>query len=440
VEPRKKVKRVEKIGRTHFVRVPIVWFVADLLIIAGLTLALWSAERGRAVHLQVKNTGDFGALLPSIVGLTQSSLERGNAVQLLENGDGFFPPLLRDIAAARESIHIESYIWWEGAICDQIAAALAAKARQGVEVRLLVDASGGRKLKKELRRMMLDAGCQVREFHPIRFSNLGRLNNRDHRKEIVIDGRVGYLGGYGFAAEWTGNGQDKDHWRDTGVRVEGPIVGRLQSAFMENWIEETGEVPAGLKYFPPPGAAGATPAHLAYTSPTGSVSSVQVLYYLAITSAKKSIVIQNPYVLPDDDALKALGEAVKRGVDVRIMVPATSATDSPIVQHASHHQFGELMKAGVKIWEFERTLLHQKVIVVDGVWSCVGSTNFDDRSFQLNDEISMGILDPHLAAQLTAAFEADRKFARQRTLEEWTKRGLWHKLVDGLAYLGSSQL
>jgi cardiolipin synthase A/B len=436
----RKVKRIEKIGNTHVVRVPMVWFVASIVMVAGLTLALWSAERGRTVHLSVKNTGDFSALLPSIVGLTQSSLERGNRVHLLENGDGFFPLLLRDIAAARESIHIESYIWWKGAICDEVAAALAAKARQGVEVRLLVDASGGHKMDRKLRDQMLAAGCQVRVFHPVRFSNLGRLNNRDHRKEIVIDGRIGYIGGYGFAKEWTGNAQDRDHWRDTGVRVEGPVVNRLQSAFCENWIEETGEIPAGLKYFPPPAAAGQTPAHLAYTSPTGAVSSVQVLYYLAITSARKSILIQNPYLLPDDDAIAALAAAVKRGVDVTVMVPATSSTDSPIVQHASHHQFGELLKSGVKIWEFQPTLLHQKIIVVDGVWSCVGSTNFDDRSFQLNDEISMGILDPALAAQLTAAFQADRRYARERKLEEWKQRSLWHKAIDGLAYLGSSQL
>jgi cardiolipin synthase A/B len=436
----RKVKSIEKIGRTHFIRVPMVWFIATIVIMAGLTLALWSAERGRAVQLRVKDPGEFSALLPSIVGLTQSSLERGNSVQLLENGDGFFPLLLRDIAAARESIHIESYIWWKGPICDEVAKALAAKARQGVEVRLLVDASGGHKMDDNLRDLMLAAGCQVRPFHPLRLSNIGRLNNRDHRKEVIIDGRIGYLGGYGFAKEWTGNGQDKEHWRDTGVRVEGPIVNRLQSAFSENWVEETGEIPAGLKYFPPPAAAGQTPAHLAYTSPTGSVSSVQVLYYLAIVSAKKSIVIQNPYLLPDDDAIGALAAAVKRGVDVRVMVPATSSTDSPIVQHASHHQFGELLKAGVKIFEFQRTLLHQKIIVVDGVWSCVGSTNFDDRSFQLNDEISMGILDPAIAAQLTAAFEADKQFAVERHLEEWKKRPLWHKVMDGLAYLGSSQL
>ncbi|HEY4640178.1 MAG TPA: phospholipase D-like domain-containing protein, partial [Thermoanaerobaculia bacterium] len=206
------------------------------------------------------------------------------------------------------------------------------------------------------------------------------------------------------------------------------------------WIEETGEVPAGDKYFPNVPPAGLTSTHLAYTSPTGSVSSVQVLYYLAITSAKKSILIQNPYMLPDSDAIAALAAAVKRGVDVRIMVPATTSTDSPIVQHASHHQFGALLKSGVKIWEFQRTLIHQKIMVVDGVWSCVGSTNFDDRSFQHNDEISMAFIDPQLAQQLRMTFNDDLKSAQQRTFREWSARPLWHKTIDGIAYLGHGQL
>ena len=325
--------------------------------------------------------------------LTQSSLEAGNHVQLLENGDQFFPLLLRDIAGAKESVHVESYIWWKGAICGQIANALASKARQGVEVRLLIDASGGHKMDKKLAKLMLDSGVRFVRFHPLSLSNLGRMNNRDHRKEAIIDGRIGYIGGYGFAEQWTGHAQDKNHWRDAGLRVEGPIVGRLQAAFAENWIEETGEIMAGEKYFPHLAAAGSTKAHLAYTSPTGGVSSVQVLYYLAIKAAQHEIIIQNPYLLPDDESVDALAEAVKRGVDVRIMVPATASTDSPVVQHASHHLFGLLLRNGIKIFEYKKTLLHQKVIIVDGLWSCVGSTNFDRRALQLNDEVSMGVLD-----------------------------------------------
>jgi len=438
---RLKRKWIEKNARgTHFLRVPIVTFVALIVMVIALTITLWSAERGRATQLSVKNPGDLPALMPSIVGLTQGSLERGNRIEVLENGDQFFPRLLADIGRAQQTIHVESYIWWKGDICNQLAAALAAKARQGVEVRLLVDASGGHKMDRNLRDEMLAAGCQVRNFHPLRISNLGRLNNRDHRKISVIDGRIGYIGGFGIAKEWTGGGQDKEHWRDTGLRTEGPIVNRLQAAFCENWVEETGEIPAGEKYFPQPVPAGQTPAHLAYTSPTGSVSSVQVLYYLAINSARREILIQNPYMLPDNDAIAALAAAVKRGVDVKVMVPAAGVTDSPIVQHASHHRFAELMKSGIKIYEFKRTLLHQKIIVVDATWSCVGSTNFDDRSFQLNDEVSMGVLDARIASQLRAAFQNDLRDTQQRQLDEWEHRSLWHKLMDGLAYLGSSEL
>src|SRR5438105_2400759 len=436
-----KRKWIEKSAQgTHFVRIPMVTFVASLIAVIGLTIMLWSVERGRDTQLQVRQPGDFAALLPSIIGLTQASLESGNRVQLLENGDEFFPALLAEIAKARESIHIESYIWWKGDICDQMAKALAAKAHDGVEVRLLVDASGGHKLERRLIKLMKDSGVQVRMFHPIRISNLGRLDNRDHRKIVVIDGRIGYIGGFGYASQWTGHAQDHDHWRDTGLRVSGPVVNRLQGAFCENWIEETGEIPAGEKYFPHLGAAGGTAAHVAYTSPNGSISSVQVLYYLAIKAARREIIIQNPYLLPDKEAIDALGDAVRRGVDVKVMVPATTVTDSPIVQHASHHRFAVLLRNGIKIWEYKQTLLHQKVIIVDGMWSCVGSTNFDDRSFQLNDEISMGVLDRGIAAQLRAAFANDLKLCQQRTYDEWVHRSLWHKFIDQLAYLGSSQL
>ncbi|MEO6259087.1 MAG: cardiolipin synthase [Thermoanaerobaculia bacterium] len=433
--------KLEKSSKgTHTVRISLIALMAMVLVIVLLTILLWSAERGADAHLNVKNAGDFNALLPSIVGLTQGSLEGGNSVELLENGDQFFPRLLSDIAAAKQSIHVESYIWWTGDICDQLAAALATKAREGVEVRLMVDASGGHKMDSKLDKLMKDSGVQVRKFHPVTLSNLGRLNNRDHRKEVVIDGHTGYLGGYGYAKEWTGQAQDKDHWRDTGVRVAGPIVNRLQAAFCENWIEETGEIVAGEKYFPKPTVQGNTQAHLAYTSPTGGVSSVQVLYYLAIKAARKQIIIQNPYMLPDSDAIEAFGEAVRRGVDVRIMVPAATATDSPIVQHASHHLYGQLLQRGVKIWEYKKTLLHQKIIIVDGTWSCVGSTNFDRRALQLNDEISMGILSTELAASLRAAWDDDMKSAEPVDYDRWHHRGLWHKAKDGLAYLASSQL
>jgi cardiolipin synthase A/B len=433
-------KLMETNRGTTYVRLPLIAFSAILIMLVGLAITVWSIKREPETYLQVTNAGDLHSLIPSIVGVTQGNLEQGNKVEVLQNGDGFFPLLMRDIEAAKETVHIESYIWWDGVMPHQLAELLARKARQGVEVRLLVDASGGHKMKSETEKIMTDAGVHVARFHPMRLKNLGRLNNRDHRKEMIIDGQIGYIGGYGIADEWTGHAQDKDHWRDTGFRVEGPIVNRLQGAFCENWIEQTGEVPAGAKYFKRLPAAGTTPAHLAYTSPTGSVSSVQILYYLAIKAAQHEIIIENPYLLPNRDAIDAMYDAVRRGVSVKVLVPATSSTDSPIVQHASHHNFGTMLKRGIRVWEYQPTLSHQKLIVVDGQWSCVGSTNFDDRSFQLNDEISMGVVDPQIATQLIAAFNNDLKQAKERHFDEWLHRSLWHKLIDGLAYLAHGEL
>ena len=430
-KPKRQPKMIS-IRRSGFILLVFAVFVLGLL--------LWSAKFKRDPKLRVGDPGELSVLLPSIVGLTQGTLEQGNRIEVLQNGDGFFPRMLQDIAAAKQSVHVEMFIWWDGKLARQLAAALAAKARQGVTVRLLVDGSGGRQLNGPLSEMLADAGAHVAWFHPIRVSNLARYNNRDHRKIIVVDGRIGYVGGHGIGDEWLGNGQDKKHWRDTGLRIEGPTVARLQSAFAENWIEETGEVFADDRYFPRLSPAGTTPAHVAFTSPSGSVASVQILYYLAIAAARREVLIQNPYLLPEDEAIDALAAAVKRGVDVRIMVPSATATDNAIVQHASHHRYGALLKAGVKVYEYERTLLHSKVMVVDGIWSSIGSTNFDARSFELNDEINVGIIDRAIAAQLRATFAADMKYARQRTSGEWEDRGMWHRLKDMTAYLAHEQL
>lgn len=424
---------------TTYVRLPLVIFIGGLLAIVVLSLLVWSLKRKPDAKLRVTDPGELHVLLPSLAGLTQSSLDPGNRVEVIQNG-AFFGAVFRDVAAARQTIHFETYIWWDSTIARQFASLLARKAREGVEVRVLVDGSGGRQLKGEVREMLTSAGAQVAHFHPFRLSNLGRINNRDHRKLVIVDGRIAYVGGHGIANEWTGQAEDRKHWRDTALRIIGPSVNRLQGAFAENWIEEGGLIPAGEKYFPRIPPSGPSQLHVAYTSPSGGVSSVQILYYLAIKAARHEIIIQNPYLLPDDEAIEALEEAVQRGVSVKIMVPSDDATDAPVVQHASHHHFGTLLRRGVQIWEYEKTLLHQKVMIVDGAWSSVGSTNFDDRSFDLNDEVNVGVLDPAVAAQLRQAFEADLRHARKRTFEEWQNRGLWHKFIDGLAYLGRSQL
>lgn len=425
---------------TTYIRMPLVMAVFGLLVITLLTILFWSVKRTPSVKLQVDDVGELSALMPSLVGLTQSSLDQGNEVRVLQNGIDFFPPMFRDIAAAKHSVHLESFIWHDGAVASQLVNLLAKKASEGVHVRVLVDGSGGRDLDGAEREMLESAGAEVVHFHPFRLRNLGRINNRDHRKAVIVDGRIAYVGGYGIADEWTGDAEDRKHYRDTGLRITGPVVMRLQGAFAENWVEETGRIPADDENFPHVKPTGTIPVHVAFTSPTGSVSSVQILYYLAIKAARREIVIQNPYMLPDEAALRALEEAVARGVRVRVMVPSAEATDSPVVQHASHHLYGEMIERGVAIWEYDRTLLHQKVIVIDGIWSSVGSTNFDDRSFQLNDELSVGVLDRGVAAQLLAAFDEDLRYARRIDGEEWASRPWWHKLTDAVASLGRSQL
>jgi cardiolipin synthase len=414
-------------------------FIPLVATTLALVVLLWSVQRGREVELTVRNVGSLREAIPSIAGATQGSLIEGNRIELLQNGDGFFPPLLRDIAAAKQSIHLESYVWWQGDICRRVAEALAAKARSGVQVRVLLDASGSSRMDEELEKLMTDAGCKVRKYRPLRLSNLGRMNRRDHRKIAVFDGRIGYVFGHGFAQEWTGHAQDRDHWRDTGARLLGPIVGGLQSAFAENWTEETGEVLVGNKFYPPLRSEGHVLTHLAYYFDHGSVSSVDLLYRVAFASAQRELWIQNPYLAPDHDVLELLAKAADRGVDVRVMLPG-EITDAQVVRHAGHAWFDDLLSHGVKICEYQRTLNHQKIVIVDGVWSHIGSTNLDNRSFATNDEISLGIMDEGVAAELRAAFERDVEACRPIELQEWRRRGALHKLRDWASYRINDQL
>jgi cardiolipin synthase len=417
-----------------------LWLFLVLVAMAlVLVLALWSVTRGRAVRLTVRGVDSLREALPSIAGATHGTLLDGNSVEVLQDGDGFFPRLLADVAAAKETIHLESYVWWKGEICRRVAEALAERARAGVEVRVLLDASGSMKMDRDLLRLMRDAGCQVRKYRPPRPSNLGRMNRRDHRKIAVFDGRVGYVFGHGIADEWTGHAQDREHWRDTGARVLGPIVGGLQSAFTENWTEETGEVLVGPKFFPPLTEAGHVQAHLAYYFDHGSVSSVDLLYRLAFASARRELWIQNPYLAPDSQVLELLAEAADRGVDVRLMLPG-EITDAQVVRHAGHAWYDTLLGHGVRICEYQRTLNHQKVVIVDRVWSHIGSTNLDNRSFASNDEISLGIMDEEIAGELRAAFQRDMEACRPIELQEWRRRSSLHKLRDWASYRINDQL
>ncbi len=408
-------------------------------IVFILVLVIWSTRRERESHVRVPDLASLEEALPSIAGLTSSPILAGNRVEILQNGDEFFPALLQDVAAARETIHMETYVWWKGEICRRVAEALAAKARQGVEVRLLLDAVGAKDGDEKLFSMMEDAGVKLVLFHSFRLDDLGLYNNRTHRKLAVFDGRVAYVFGHGIAEEWTGHGQDEKHWRDTGLRLRGPIVGEVQSVFSENWLEQTAEPIVGEKYFPSLEPAGAVRAQMTASSPHGDVSRQELLFKLAIASAQKELVIQNPYFIPDGELIGLLGKAIKRGVDIRVMIPG-AVTDSSIVRHAGHRYFEDLLRRGVKIYEYRPTLSHQKVLIVDRLWAHVGSANFDDRSLDINDEASVGVIDADVAGRLRQTFFEDLKQCDEVTLAQWLKRSAWHRFVDRDSYSINEQL
>jgi cardiolipin synthase len=413
------------------------------LVLAGvvvlLALVIWSSRRHREPILKIQTDAPLAELLPSLAGLSHSVMVEGNAVEIFENG-AFFDVLLADMRRAQRSLHFETYLWGEGELSRRVTAALAERARAGVPVRVLVDASGGAEIGEAAPRELFAAGCQLQWFHPKRLRNLGLQNERDHRKLVVIDGRTAYLGGHCIKDQWLGDAQDGQHFRDLSVRVRGPIVHALQSTFSENWVEETGELFVGEAYFPKLEHAGDVTMHIARAKPAGAPPAGKIVHHLVLCLAKKRITLQNPYFIPGPAAIDALAKAVKRGVEVRAMVPAAAASDLPLVQHAAHRNFDRLLAAGVRIFEYHKTLLHQKVLVIDGEWCAIGSSNFDDRSLEINDELTAGCWSRELAAQLEAIFERDLAECTELEAGRWSRRGLVHRWRDSASYLLKYQL
>lgn len=366
----------------------------------------------------------------------------GNRYQVLLNGDEIFPSMLAAIRGAKETINFESYIYWSGPIGDEFARALAERARHGVAVKVLLDWIGSAKIDPDVLERMTQAGVQVERYHPVRWYTLGKLNNRTHRKLLIVDGAVGFTGGVGIAPEWTGHAQDPKHWRDTHFRVEGPVVGQMQSVFLDNWIKVTGNVPHGTRYFPalpPRTPAGTGRAQMFSSSPTGGSESMALMYLLAITAATHTIDLSAAYFVPDELTRKALLAALQRGVRLRIVVPGEHI-DSETSRTASRSMWGPLLAAGAVIAEYAPTMYHCKVLIVDGLLVSVGSTNFDNRSFRLNDEATLNILDREFAAQQTKIFEEDLASSRQVTLEAWENRPWREKLAERFTALLRSQL
>lgn len=356
----------------------------------------------------------------------------GNRVMALENGAQIFPAMLAAIRAARKTITFETYIYWSGKVGSRFAEALAERARAGVKVHLILDAVGAGKIDDHAIALMRDAGVELEKYHALRWYNLDRINNRTHRKLLVVDGRVGFTGGVGIADKWDGDGDTPEHWRDSHFRLEGPAVGEMQATFVDHWLAARGVLLNGPEYFPPLAAAGDARAQMVRSSVEDGAESIHLMYLLSIAAARHSLRLASAYFVPDDRAIEALVSASRRGVDVQILVPGP-IIDTAVTRAASRALWGPLLQAGVAIYEFQPTMFHCKVMVVDDVWTSVGSTNFDNRSFRLNDEANLNVLDPTLARHEREVFERDRARAHRITLEDWQHRSRWQRVKEWLA-------
>ena len=375
----------------------------------------------------------------SIGNLLGPPLLPGNRITAFHNGARIFPAMLEAIGRARKTITLETFIYWEGEVGERFAAALSERAAAGVRVHVLIDWLGSNRIDEKYIEKMEAAGVEVERYHPLRWYTIDRINNRTHRKIAVIDGRVAFTGGVGIADRWAGNAEDPEHWRDTHYLIEGPAVGQMQAAFMDNWVKTHSEVLHGHDYFPPLEQHGSCVAQIFKSSPREGSESMRLMFLMSLACATKTIRIGNAYFVPDDLLVGALVEARKRGVHVQIIVPGVHI-DVQVVRRASRSRWGDLLEAGCEIYEYQPTMYHCKVLIVDGCWISVGSTNFDNRSLRLNDEANLNILDASFAAELTRVFEADLGRARQITHQEWLNRPLKEKVTERLAGLLRSQL
>ena len=386
---------------------------------------------------------DQAAFFPTIEAHTDAPILAGNRIDVLRNGDETFPVMLREIKHAKFTITMAQYLYKDGALAHEFAEAFADRCRAGVSVNILLDHHRSEKASSDMK-MMKNAGCNVEYFRRVKAEGiifpwkLLRYNYRSHRRILVIDGRVGFTGGYGISDPWLGDGRTPEHWRDTNARIEGPAVKFLQAGFAESWLETTGVVIGGKGFFPPLEPFGDVPAQIVKSSPTGGSFQSYMLFLLSINSAKKSIAITNPYFIPDNVMTETLVKAVARGVRVSVLVPAK--IDNQLTYTVSRARYGPLLRGGVQIFEYQVSLLHAKTMVVDGVWATIGSTNFDNRSFALNQEINLTVYDRVVATRLEEIFRQDLNYAKQISYEEWQSRGIYERLVDLFAFPVKDQL
>jgi cardiolipin synthase len=405
------------------------------LIVANLT------EGEKKIDTDVKHLYSVTdpQYLRSMGVLLGPAILEGNRVEYLENGDRIFPAMLDAIGSAKKTISFETYIYWSGRIGRAFADALCERARAGVRVHVLLDWVGSAKMDPGMIDEMKKCGVEVERYHEPAWYNLTRMNNRTHRKVLVVDGAVGFTGGVGIADHWTGDAQDKEHWRDSHFRIEGPVAAEFQAVFLDNWMKATGRVLHSADYFPKIENGGTVRAQMFSSSPTGGSESMHLMYMLSIASATRSILLSGSYFVPDEQAIKALVDAARRGVRIRIITPGEHI-DTEVVRRASRARWGRLLEAGIEIHEYRPTMFHCKVMIIDGFLVSTGSTNFDNRSFRLNDEANLNIYDAAFAAEMTKVFERDLAQSRRITLEHWQERPVMEKMVEHTMSLIGYQL
>jgi cardiolipin synthase len=410
----------------------IIATVAATLIAVILFLNLRAGEkqiRYQLTHRFAVSDSQFVRTMNHLLG---PPLSGGNRVTALQNGDDIFPAMLDAIRAARHTITFETYIYWSGEVGKQFAEALAERSRAGVKVHVVLDWVGTGKIERQYLDDLRAAGVEVERYHPLSWYNITRFNQRTHRKLLVVDGRIGFTGGVGIADLWSGNAQDKDHWRDSHYRLEGPSVAQMQAAFTDNWIKTRAAVLFGPEYFPALEPAGDSLAQVFKSSRGEGSESVRLMYLLSIASATLSVRLQAAYFVPDDLAIETFVAAAQRGVKIEIILPGPHA-DAKIVQRASRSLWGALLDAGVQIYEYQPTMYHCKVLIVDELWVSVGSTNFDDRSFRLNDEANLNVYDAAFAMEQVKVFEADKLKSRLMTRAEFKQRSAAGRLFEEIA-------
>jgi len=401
--------------------------VTALLVVLALNFATPSKKLERRIeHRYAVHDPQFRREMGVMLG---PSIIPGNHVTDLENGSEIFPAMLEAIRGAQRTITFETYIYWDGEVGQWFADALSERAKAGVAVKVTIDWVGSASMDQSQLEEMEDAGVHVERYRPLHWYNLARMNNRTHRKLLVVDGRVGFTGGVGIGDPWQGDAQDPEHWRDVHFRIEGPVVAQMQSAFNDNWIKTTGHLLNGKPYFPPLEKKGEMDAHMFISSPAGGSESMHLMYLMAIAAAEHTIDLSAAYFIPDELITNALIAARHRGVRIRVLVPGKN-TDSTAARLASKAGWGPLLLAGVEIYEYEPTMFHNKVLIVDHEMVSLGSTNFDLRSFRLNDEASLNVYDQAFAERMTEVFERDLQPTRRYTYEIWKNRPWSEKLKE----------